>query len=148
MAGSERPGSRSMMDKVKVLPRLAELSSYMPRRIRSGSSECIIKDNLRCIFCRCSVLAPGWGGISLASGNYQSRDRYSEYGYVPMQILIYDTTGMHWHTHHDGALYTVNTVLENLSGGVALGGDPAITYAATAPLPPGIDELVLAGFLP
>jgi 4-hydroxy-3-polyprenylbenzoate decarboxylase len=30
---------------------------------------------------------------------------------------------------------------------VALGGDPAITYAATAPLPPGVDEMLFAGFL-
>ena len=30
---------------------------------------------------------------------------------------------------------------------VALGTDPAVTYAATAPLPPGIDELMFAGFL-
>lgn len=30
---------------------------------------------------------------------------------------------------------------------VALGGSPVVTYAATAPLPPDVDELVLAGFL-
>ena len=30
---------------------------------------------------------------------------------------------------------------------VALGGDPAYTYSATAPLPDGIDEYLLAGFL-
>jgi len=29
---------------------------------------------------------------------------------------------------------------------VALGGDPALTYAATAPLPDGLDEFMLAGF--
>ena len=30
---------------------------------------------------------------------------------------------------------------------VALGCDPAITYAATAPVPPEVDEMVFAGFL-
>jgi len=30
---------------------------------------------------------------------------------------------------------------------IALGGDPATIYAATAPLPPGLDELIFAGFL-
>lgn len=30
---------------------------------------------------------------------------------------------------------------------VCLGGDPAYTYAATAPVPDGIDEYLLAGFL-
>ena len=56
------------------------------------------------------------------------------------------TTGMHWHIHKDGA--------ENFRAGgdrievaVAIGTDPATTYAATAPLPKGIDEMMLAGFL-
>jgi 4-hydroxy-3-polyprenylbenzoate decarboxylase len=30
---------------------------------------------------------------------------------------------------------------------IALGGDPALIYAASAPLPPGIDEVVFAGWL-
>ena len=30
---------------------------------------------------------------------------------------------------------------------IVLGGDPAITYSATAPLPPGIDEMLFAGFI-
>jgi 4-hydroxy-3-polyprenylbenzoate decarboxylase len=30
---------------------------------------------------------------------------------------------------------------------VAIGTDPAVTYAATAPAPPGIDEMILAGFI-
>jgi 4-hydroxy-3-polyprenylbenzoate decarboxylase len=30
---------------------------------------------------------------------------------------------------------------------IALGGDPALTYAASAPLPPGVDEVVFAGWL-
>ena len=30
---------------------------------------------------------------------------------------------------------------------VTLGGDPALTFAATAPLPDGLDEILFAGFL-
>jgi 4-hydroxy-3-polyprenylbenzoate decarboxylase len=87
------------------------------------------------------------------------------------------TTGMHWHKHHDGARIfeevrrleipeasgpnaseppDYGTLFEKaatdragkrLEVAVALGCDPAITYAATAPLPPDVDEFLFAGFL-
>lgn len=74
------------------------------------------------------------------------------------------TTGMHWHKHHDGASNYTKTLktVENLDLGkesgtgkpqkrmeiaIAIGNDPCIPYAATAPLPPGIDEMLMAGFI-
>ncbi len=49
------------------------------------------------------------------------------------------------------AAYTNQTAKKSdqnrLEVAVALGCDPAITYAASAPLPPDIDELLFAGFL-
>jgi len=59
------------------------------------------------------------------------------------------TTGMHWHIHKNGA-ENYRAAREN--GGrfpvaVAIGTDPVLTYAATAPLPRDIDEMVFAGFL-
>jgi 4-hydroxy-3-polyprenylbenzoate decarboxylase len=68
------------------------------------------------------------------------------------RLQVYDdrTTGMHWHVHKGGAEnYRAHRELgrDRLEVAVAIGGDPATTYAATAPLPPGIDEMVFAGFL-
>jgi 4-hydroxy-3-polyprenylbenzoate decarboxylase len=68
------------------------------------------------------------------------------------RMHVYDdrTTGMHWHIHKDGAGHfkkhreTGNKIMEVA---VALGGDPATIYSATAPLPPNIDEMLFAGFL-
>ncbi|MBY0356635.1 MAG: UbiD family decarboxylase [Candidatus Obscuribacterales bacterium] len=86
------------------------------------------------------------------------------------------STGMHWHKHHDGARNfeelrrqelpkngpqldeppnygtfqvkaPTNTPGKKLEVAAVLGADPAVTYAATAPLPPDIDEFVFAGFL-
>ena len=74
------------------------------------------------------------------------------------------TTGMHWHKHHDGASNYAKTIktVENLDSGtdkttgkpqkrmeiaIAIGNDPCIPYSATAPLPPGIDEMLMAGFI-
>lgn len=95
-------------------------------------------------------------------------------GVYRLQYYSNTETGMHWHKHHDGARnFEENRRQESesrngdeppnygtfeatapvpkpgrkLEVAVALGCDPAVTYAATAPLPPEIDELVFAGFL-
>lgn len=70
-------------------------------------------------------------------------------GMYRMQILDKTSTAMHWHKHKDGAGiyedYLKNHVRMPVC--VALGASPAVTYAATAPLPPKLDEMMLAGFL-
>jgi 4-hydroxy-3-polyprenylbenzoate decarboxylase len=67
------------------------------------------------------------------------------------RMHVYDdtTTGMHWHIHHDGARHfrEHEEAGKRMEVAVALGGDPAITYAATAPMPPDVDEMLFAGFL-
>lgn len=60
------------------------------------------------------------------------------------------TTGMHWHIHKNGAENFRDTKAkggERIEAAVAIGTDPVLTYAATAPLPRDIDEMVFAGFL-
>lgn len=70
-------------------------------------------------------------------------------GMYRMQLYDARTTGMHWHVHKDGAhayqLYKERN--ERMPVAVALGCDPAITYAATAPLPEGVYEMLFAGYL-
>jgi 4-hydroxy-3-polyprenylbenzoate decarboxylase len=71
-------------------------------------------------------------------------------GMYRMQVYDEKTTGMHWHVHKGGAEnYRAHRELgrDRSEVAVAIGGDPVLTYAATAPLPPGIDEMVFAGFL-
>ena len=63
-----------------------------------------------------------------------------------LQVFDGQTTGMHMHVHHDGAA-NFREAGDRMEVAVALGTDPAVTYAATAPLPPGIDEFMFAGFL-
>jgi len=72
-------------------------------------------------------------------------------GMYRLQMFDDRTLGMHWQTHKGSAEH--HHAAEKLAGtsrmdvGIALGGDPAMTYAASAPLPPGIDEVVFAGWL-
>lgn len=71
-------------------------------------------------------------------------------GMYRLQVFDQKTTGMHWHIHKNGAEnYRAHRELgkDKIEVAVAIGGDPVITYAATAPLPKDIDEMVFAGFL-
>ena len=56
------------------------------------------------------------------------------------------TTGMHWQKHKQGRAHAAKWG-RTVPVAVAIGADPAVTYAATAPLPPIVDEMSLAGFL-
>jgi len=70
-------------------------------------------------------------------------------GMYRMQRLDRRSTAMHWQIHKTGARHfrRAKELGKRLDVAVAFGGDPALTYAATAPLPDGIDEWMFAGFL-
>jgi 4-hydroxy-3-polyprenylbenzoate decarboxylase len=67
------------------------------------------------------------------------------------RLQVYDerTTGMHWQLHKVGARHGRRHYETGMRMPVAvfLGGDPVYTFCATAPLPDGLDELLLAGYL-
>jgi 4-hydroxy-3-polyprenylbenzoate decarboxylase len=67
------------------------------------------------------------------------------------RIQIYDeqTTGLHWQLQKVGArhgrrYYETGT---RMPVAIFLGGDPVYPFCATAPLPDGLDEFLLAGYL-
>jgi len=70
-------------------------------------------------------------------------------GMYRMQVYDDRSAGMHWHLHKDGAriFEKYRERGESMPVAVALGSDPAVTYASTAPLPEGLWEMVFAGFL-
>lgn len=72
-------------------------------------------------------------------------------GMYRVQVLSKNTTGMHWQRHKTGTrhLEKAKKLGQKLEVAVAIGGDPALIYAATAPLPPipGISEYSLTGYL-
>jgi len=144
--------SSSMFDKIKLLPRLAQLSSYMPKTVKSGSCQDVVDmnpslDDLPVLKCWPEDAGRFITLPQVYTKNPESGKRNT--GMYRLQVFDSKTTGMHWHIHHDGA----DNYRKNCKNGrptevaIALGGDPAITYAATAPLPKDIDELIFAGFL-
>ena len=71
-------------------------------------------------------------------------------GMYRLQVMDEQTLGMHWQRHKGGTEHqrvASEIGLDRIPVAVALGGDPAITYAGSAPLPPDIDEMMLAGWL-
>ncbi|MBX3378967.1 MAG: UbiD family decarboxylase [Phycisphaeraceae bacterium] len=70
-------------------------------------------------------------------------------GMYRAQLLGKRHLAMHWHMHHDGARHwrSWKAKGERMPVAIVLGGESVLPYAATAPMPPGISELLLAGFL-
>ncbi len=70
-------------------------------------------------------------------------------GMYRLQVFDRNTTGMHWHIHKDGSHYYNEYAKagKRMPVAVAIGADPATVYSATAPMPRGIDEMMLAGFI-
>jgi 4-hydroxy-3-polyprenylbenzoate decarboxylase len=70
-------------------------------------------------------------------------------GMYRMQVFDRQTTGMHWHIHKDGSNYfnEYRKAGKRMPVAVAIGADPATIYAATAPMPRNVDEMILAGFI-
>lgn len=71
-------------------------------------------------------------------------------GVYRMQVFDGRTTGMHWQIHKHGAEHFRKyreLGKDRIEVAVAIGVDPAVLYAATAPLPEGVSEFAFAGFL-
>lgn len=71
-------------------------------------------------------------------------------GMYRLQVRNRNTLGMHWQIHKGGAEHTrvaQETGVEGIPVAVSLGGDPAVMWCGSAPLPPGVDEFLLAGWL-
>lgn len=77
------------------------------------------------------------------------RPRSHNIGMYRVQLLGKDRMAMHWHMHHDGAAHWRSWKRrgEPMPVAIVFGGEAVLPYAATAPLPPGLSELLMAGFL-
>jgi 4-hydroxy-3-polyprenylbenzoate decarboxylase len=95
---------------------------------------------------------PKDGGRFITLPNVHTRDPETGVRNVGVyRIQIYDdrTTAMHWQIHKVGARHGKRYYQrgERMPVAVTLGGDPVYTFAATAPLPDGLDEILFSGFL-
>jgi 4-hydroxy-3-polyprenylbenzoate decarboxylase len=148
---TELPGS--FWDKIKLLPRLSELGSWIPRMVKSAPCQDVVhRDDASLDIFPILQCWPGDGGRYLTLPLVFTKDPQNgmrNLGMYRLQVFDSQTTGMHWHIHKNGAEnYKLHQALgRRMEVAVALGGDPATIYAATAPLPHGLDEMLFAGFL-
>jgi len=146
----------SFAEKVRMAGMALGWTRYLPRSVRRSHAACqeVVLTGELVDLTKLPVLTcwPGDGGPfitfpvvftkSLITGRRNA-------GMYRMQVYDRKTTGMHWHIHKDGAhfFHEYRRAGRKMEVAVAIGTDPAVTYAATAPLPRGIDEMLLAGFI-
>ena len=141
-----------MMDKLKMIPKLGELAALGPKTVGSGACQEVVitsgpmLDLLPVIQCW-----PKDGGKFITFPMIVTRDPESgrrNVGLYRMHVYDNQTTGMHWQIHKDGAEhYRRLKDGQKLDVAVVLGCDPILLFSAACPLPFGVDEFMLAGFL-
>ena len=149
---SPRP---DLFDKLRMLPLLGRMSRWLPREVK-GRGVCqqvvLQGDAARLDLLPVLKCWPQDGGCFVTLPLVHTLDPDTgvrNVGMYRMQLFSPQTTGMHWHLHKTGERHyrAYQRLGKRMPVTVCLGGDPAYTYAATAPMPDNMDEYLLAGFL-
>lgn len=143
----------SILDKLKLLPKLSEFASWMPK-VKKGRGACQEVVMAEPDITKLPVITcwPKDGGPFVTLPVIHTKDpntNIRNVGMYRMQVFGPTLTGMHWHRHKVSAKHfgEYKKLKQRMPVAVALGGDPVYAYSATAPLPENVDEYMLAGFL-
>ena len=146
------PMPKGFMDALRLMPLANRLTDLMPKIVKDAPCQEIVRmdgglDELPVL-----TTWPEDGGPFITLPLVITRDPETgmrNIGTYRMQVFDRRTTGMHWQRHKGGAQHhrVAERLGRRLEVAVALGADPVLTYAATAPMPEGLDELMLAGVL-
>src|SRR5512139_687578 len=143
---------QSFWEKLKLLPKLGKLASMAPKHVSAGASQEVVDREPD--LTRLPVLTtwPHDGGPFVTLPQVITRDPETgirNVGMYRLQVLGPRRLAMHWQLHKTATAHYRGYKKrgERMPVAIALGGDPALTYCASAPLPPGIDEYLFAGFL-
>ena len=137
---------------MKLLPSISRLKDLMPKVVDGAACQDVVQrdgtlDELPILRCW-----PEDGGRYITFPLVITKDpetRTRNIGAYRMQVFDERTTAMHWQRHKGGAQHyrVAERRGQRLEVAVALSPDPVLAYAATAPMPEGLDELLLAGLL-
>lgn len=144
----------NLFEKLKLLPKLKRLADFIPKEVSRGACHDIVITADAASLDMLPILTtwPQDGGPFITLPVVITKDPVTgirNAGMYRMQKFDSKTTGMHWHIHKHGAKHyrESSKAGKQIETAVVLGGDPAVIYSATAPLPEGVDEMVFAGFL-
>jgi len=143
------------IETLRKLPQMfGEIKNAPPKTVGSGMSQEVIMKDHEVDLTKLPILTcwPEDGGPYITLPLVFTHDPNTgkrNVGMYRMQLHDRNTTGMHWQMHKTGMRHmeSAGDKGKHIEVAVALGGDPALTFAAISPLPPGIDEMMFAGFL-
>jgi 4-hydroxy-3-polyprenylbenzoate decarboxylase len=147
---------QGLFDKIKMLPKLAELGSFFPKSVKDGPCKEVVRKGNDVNLMDFPILQcwPQDGGRFITfplvfTKNPETGKR--NVGMYRMQVYDERTTGMHWQTQKHGAEHFRRARAANPEGripvSVAIGSDPATTLGGVLPIPPDLDEIMFSGFL-
>src|SRR5215472_13617995 len=144
-----------LLGKLKMLPKLAEMGAFFPKSVSDGAcKEIVRRDKFSLNEFPILHCWPQDAGRFITLPMVFSRNPDTgkrNCGCYRMQVFDGRTTGMHWQTHKQGAEHHRRLLKEGkqkrMDVAVAIGSDPATMYSAILPLPPDLDEMMIAGFL-
>jgi 4-hydroxy-3-polyprenylbenzoate decarboxylase len=146
---------QGLLDKIKMLPKLAELGTFFPKTVKTGPCKEVVRRDGFSLFdfpiLHCWPNDAGrfitWPLVITANPETGKRN----VGVYRMQVFDEKTTGMHWQTQKQGAEHFRRAQAGNRDGridvAVAIGADPITCLAGILPIPPDLDEMMFAGFL-
>jgi 4-hydroxy-3-polyprenylbenzoate decarboxylase len=145
---------KGFMGKAKALLRLKDISGLFPKEARKAlCQERVLKgDDVDLGLLPVMKSWPDDAGrfITLPVVITKDPDTGREnLGMYRMQVIDRNKTALHWHPSKGGEVHHRKAVERGgrLEVACALGCEPSVIYAATAPLPPDISELIFAGVL-
>jgi 4-hydroxy-3-polyprenylbenzoate decarboxylase len=144
-----------LIGKLKMLPKLAEMGSFFPKMVNGGPcKEVIRREGFSLAEFPILQCWPQDAGRFITLPMVFTRNPETgkrNCGCYRLQVYDERTTGMHWQTHKQGAEHYRRLAAEGKDSrmpvAVAIGSDPATMYSAILPLPPDLDEMMIAGFL-
>ena len=146
---------QGLLDKIKMLPKLAELGAFFPKTVKDGPcKEIIRREDFALSEFPILQCWPEDGGRYITwplviTKNPETGKR--NVGVYRMQVFDERSTGMHWQTQKHGAEHYRRARSRpgegKLEVAVAIGSDPATCLSGILPVPPDLDEFMFAGFL-
>jgi 4-hydroxy-3-polyprenylbenzoate decarboxylase len=143
-----------LIGKLRMLPKLAEMGAFVPKVVSKGACQEVVRtEGFSLLDFPVLQCWPEDGGRFITLPMVFSRNPDTgkrNCGMYRMQVFDERTAGMHWQTHKQGAEHyrrAQHHGSRRMDVAVAIGSDPATMYSAILPLPPDLDEMLIAGFL-
>ena len=146
---------QGIVDKFRTLGQLAKVGSFQPKLVRNAPCQEIVLEGEQVDLNQFPILKcwPMDAGKFITLPLVITKDPLTgkrNVGMYRMQVFDRRTCGMHWQTQKVGTRHyrlTEESGNERLEVAVAIGGDPATIWSGSAPLPPDMDEIMIAGFI-